>query len=78
MKLKTLLNVITDETLVRIKKPDGEIVWLWMADYIGWYEPVMEEIKPLLNKTFGDDMYLEMCKDPEDGRRVPTVCVDLD
>ena len=49
-----------------------------MADYIGWYEPVMEEIKPLLNKTFGDDIYLEMCKDPEDGRRVPTVCVDLD
>lgn len=77
MKLEELLNAADDETWFRIKEPHGEIHEIWVADYIGGHEETLEELRPLLGCEFDDRFRIERHKDPEEGKTVPMVCVDL-
>lgn len=53
--------------------------FFWTADYIGGHDATMDELRPLLHRTFGEEFTLEVRSDPEDRkRRVPMVRVDLD
>lgn len=77
MKLRELLDEAFDETWVRIAKPDGKRVDLWVADYIGGYEPVMDELEPLLDSETDGEFMLEIDKSPETGKPVPIMVVTL-
>ena len=52
MKLEELLNVMFDETWVRITKPNGEQEEVWVADYLGGYEATIETLTPILSCDF--------------------------
>lgn len=78
MKLKDFLNQMYDETWVHIIPPKGKTVKLWMADYIGWYEPVMKDIEPYLDRDIVDEVYTTIEEDPEnEGEEAAVVCVEL-
>ena len=78
MTLGNFMNQFFDETWFRITDLKGQVHDIWCADYIGGYEPVMEELDPMLRKTIEDDVSVEVHTDPEDSRRrVPMVCVQL-
>ena len=78
MKLKDFLNQMYDETWVFIIPPKGKTIKLWMADYIGCYEPVMKTIDHLLDRDIVDEVYTTIEEDPEnEGEEVAVVCVEL-
>ena len=78
MKLAELLNVMFDETWMRITKSDGKQVDVWVADYIGGYSNTMEMLKPLLFCEIEDGVDLAITTDPENPRGfVPVLCVSL-
>lgn len=65
MKLREFLNQLYDETLVKIEVSKGKKFDLWMADYIGWYEPVMKKVRPYLDRDIVDEVYTTIEKNPE-------------
>jgi hypothetical protein len=78
MKLRDFLNQIYDETWVFIKPPKGKTLKLWMADYIGYYEPVMKDIEPYLDRDIVDEVYTTIEEDPEiEGDKAAVICVEL-
>lgn len=78
MTLRSFMGQFFDETWFRITDLKGRVHDIWNADYIGGYEPVMEELGPMLRKTIEDDVSVEIHADPErPRRRVPMVCVQL-
>ncbi len=78
MKLKDFLNQMYDETWVHIIPPKGKTVKLWMADYIGCYEPVMKTIEPYLDRDITDEVYTTIEEDPEnEGDEAAVICVEL-
>lgn len=78
MKLKEFLNQMYDETWVFIIPPKGKTVKLWMADYIGCYEPVMKTIDHLLDRDIVDEVYTTIEEDPEnEGEEAAVICVEL-
>jgi len=78
MKLRDFLNQIYDETWVFIKPPKGKTLKLWMADYIGYYEPVMKDIEPYLDRDIVDEVYTTIEEDPENkGEELAVICVEL-
>lgn len=78
MKLKDFLNQMYDETWVFIIPPKGKTVKLWMADYIGCYEPVMKTIEPYLDRDIIDEVYTTIEEDPEnEGEEAAAICVEL-
>ena len=78
MKLKDFLNQIYDETWVKIKVSKSKKFDLWMADYIGWYEPVMKDIEPYLDRDIIEEVYTTIEDDPEDeGDKAAVICVEL-
>lgn len=78
MKLKEFLNQIYDETWVKIKVSKNKKFDLWMADYIGWYEPVMKDIEPYLDRDIVDEVYTTIEEDPEnEGDEAAVICVEL-
>lgn len=78
MKLRTFIDQLDDGLWIRVFDKDRVQHDFLCADYIGWYDPVMEEIKPFLNKQIDDRVWVEVRKDPETPRRrVPIVCIQL-
>jgi len=78
MKLKEFLNQVYDETWVSIKVSKDKKFDLWMADYIGWYEPVMKDIEPYLDRDIIDEVYTTIKEDPEnEGDEAAFICVEL-
>lgn len=81
MKLRTLMDRAFDEVWFCIVSPDGEEHLVWSADYIGGYEPTLEELEPLLDRGF-DEFDLIMRKDPEsdavNAPEVPMIYVALE
>lgn len=78
MKLRDFLNQIYDETWVKIKVSKSKKFDLWMADYIGGYEPVMKDIEPYLDRDIVEEVYTTIEDDPEDeGDKVAVICVEL-
>lgn len=81
MKLKSLLDSVYDEVWVRVEfqnfendKPPREPLEVWGADWIGGYEPTLEEVKPYLHKDI-DDLCIVNHKHPErKGKRVNMIC----
>lgn len=76
--LKDLMDLAFDETWFHVV--DGTTDrFFWTADYIGGHKETMDELRPLLHRTFGEEFTLEVRSDPEDRkRRVPMVRADLD
>lgn len=78
MKLREFLNQIYDETWVKIKVSKSKKFDLWMADYIGWYEPVMKDIEPYLDRDIIEEVYTTIEEDPEnEGEEAAVICVEL-
>ena len=64
MKLRTLMDRAFDEVWFCIVDPSGEEHLIWNADYVGGYEPTLEELEPLLDRRF-EEFDLITRKDPE-------------
>ena len=64
MKLRTLMDHSFDEVWFCIVDPNGEEHLIWNADYVGGYEPTLEELEPLLDRRF-EEFDLITRKDPE-------------
>lgn len=76
--LQDLMDLADDETWFLVVDGKKEM-FFWTADYIGGHDETMDELRPLLGRTFGESFTLEVRADPEDRRiRVPMVRVDLD
>lgn len=57
MKLKDVLNIIDDETWVRIDLPEsdgGDSIVMWAADWIGGDEETVAKVTPLLERETYD------------------------
>lgn len=74
IKFKTLLDLANDEMWVRLN--DEDVPAIWVADYIGCHEPLMEEIRPYLDKPV-EEYWLETFEDPERGDEAPVLVVQL-
>lgn len=72
MTLNDLLLHANEEMWVRIEG-EGEY---WTADYVGEYEPVMEELRPILGREV-EEYWLEQFKDPDRGGIAPILCIAL-
>lgn len=80
MKLEKLMDQAFDEVWFCVVTPDGEEHYFWNADYLGWHQDVMPELKPLLKREF-DEFDLVTRPDPENDAinapEVPMVYVAL-
>lgn len=81
MKLRELMDRAFDETWFCIVTPDGEEHYVWNADYLGGYEPTLEELEPLLDREF-DEFELVVRDNPEaedvaNADKVPMVWVGV-
>ena len=74
INLKTLLDLANDEMWVRLDNED--IPALWVADYIGGYEPVTGKLSPYLDRTV-EEYWLETFEDPERGDEAPVLVIKL-
>lgn len=82
MTLRELMDQFLDEIWFEATTPDGEKHMFWNADYIGAHPDVMPELEPLLDREIGNDVSVEVRKDPEkpdvfNAPEVPVVCVGL-
>lgn len=78
MKLEELLDVMFDETWVRITKPNGEQEEVWIADYLGGYEATIETLTPILSCEIVDEVDMVIDTNPETKKgKVPILCVKL-
>lgn len=83
MKLREFLNQIYDEVWVKIKVSKRKKFDLWMADYIGGYEPVMKDIEPYLDRDIIEEVYTTIEKNPEcededdEDAMCGVICVEL-
>ncbi len=80
MTVEDFLNVVYDEQWVRLVFDDSSHenhIDVWGADWIGGYEPTLEELEPWLNCEV-DDMVVEENDDPElDGETAQMICVTV-
>ena len=78
MTLDKFINQFFDETWFKVTDTDGTEHFFWNADYIGSYEPTVEELLPLLPRQINPEVTVCVKKSPEDPkRRVPMVCIEL-
>ena len=64
MKLKDVLDIIDDETWIRIVLPDGGTIYVWGADWIGGYAGTEEMVSPWCEYD-ADDLCIEEGVNPE-------------
>ena len=66
MTLRNFLNIVYDETWVKVEFEDGkhEPLYVWGADWIGGYEETLEELAPFLSRQV-DDLCVVEESDPE-------------
>lgn len=79
--VEDLLNIVYDEQWVRLcfHNDEDKHIDVWGADWIGGYQPVLDELEPYLDCEV-DDMFVANCKSPEpyDGnKRVNMICVTV-
>lgn len=78
MKLHEILDEMFDETFVRIIEPNGAHFDIWVADYIGGEQSLMETLRPLLNREIRNECTLEIVTNPETLKgQVPILCVEI-
>ena len=80
MKLKDVLNIIDDETWVRIDlsaSDGGGGITMWAADWVGADEEAVAKVTPLLEReTY--DIYVDMFLDPEhNDRMLPRIVIPV-
>lgn len=72
MTLDDLLLRANEEMWVRIEG-QGEY---FTSDYVGEYEPVMKELRPILGREV-EEYWLETFEDPDRGDLAPILCIKL-
>ena len=80
MKLKDVLNIIDDETWVRIDlsaSDGGGGITMWAADWVGADEEAVAKVTPLLEReTY--DIYVDMFLDPEtNSKMLPRIVIPV-
>jgi hypothetical protein len=67
MTLRNFLNIVYDETWVKVEFDDEEEhepLYVWGADWIGGYEQTLKELSPFLRRQV-DDLCVVEEPDPE-------------
>lgn len=77
MTLEDLMGAAFDETWFRIETGKKKHIDVWNADYIGGYEPTLEELEPFLGREV-EEFHLKTIKNPERPRsKTPCIFVYL-